>query len=897
MLQSSYAKDTPSGTVARSPNISQSQHIRSTPMSNAEVEASVADETIGRIRVTSTAAFVKNLLPVPKDIVDKVLKALKAGEQLAYDGQRWVDFPIDENATEAQLYPAFVKVASRISDALRELCPQKDDDERILFSQWYIYHTKAPQSANPGAPRTRPDCVLALEKLSGAKLQTAIWWLQIIVAVEVKRRDEDWQVTVLQLLKYLRQVLVEQQNRRFVFGFTLGPRQMFIWLHDRSGVLGTDVPINFHENPDVFVQAMASLLYLPAHELGFDPDMKIYLGPNTPPLAPYRMPFSPKDYMQSPYDTHWVIKLGGKSYVTARAVGLVRSGVLRGSGTIVWIVVEHDDNVTASKRKLFVIKQQWRRADVVSEADLYKMAGTSSDYVGKMIANEDAQINGKADSTLEVIRRGLGSSPQVTGKRERSPTLVDERREPREHIQCVQEGDIIRQLFGSRGGDVHNRIRTRILLSTVGHSVKFFADRRELAHTILDAVKGDQHLYNQGVLPSDISPGNILIRGLENGDSARGGCLIDLDRGKRRTTSIPPAGPDQQMSDMLLGLTEFAVQLRCPPRACIIDGTVDRECCSRAFRAIARWATKDIDRHKAATLAPDYLSDVIAYIQEFEGTPHGQKYTVQDLHWNLDLDSRPLFTRSASSSQEQADYSRSGTLPFISPELLAFEPKAVVPNTVKADIYPDAVHDIESFFWVLVYICTTRSGPGGRREEYTLKVDEIEDPQQRQEVQRLIRVTRSFFDTDDLATLYGNKAKLREEGLEDFDKHIIPCFHPYFSPFKHAMRSLFQLLQIALKYRGYEYCSIHDRAIGILQRLVDELQAPEYDEGDTKATKDELKKRKKFMADLRSSIDEVPGALSLATSPKAVKVQKQESYTGAPIPSFAPDAKKKRTKA
>ena len=50
-----------------------------------------------------------------------------------------------------------------------------------------------------------------------------------------------------QLIRFLRQVLVEQQNRRFVFGFALSSKQISVWLQDRSGVLGTEVPIDFHE--------------------------------------------------------------------------------------------------------------------------------------------------------------------------------------------------------------------------------------------------------------------------------------------------------------------------------------------------------------------------------------------------------------------------------------------------------------------------------------------------------------------------------------------------------------------------------------------------------------------------------------------------------------------------
>ena len=76
-----------------------------------------------------------------------------------------------------------------------------------------------------------------------------ILWLQIVAAVEMKRTDssQDWQALVKQLIGYLRRILREQLDRRFVFGLTLGPNTMTVWLHDRSGVIGTKTPINIHE--------------------------------------------------------------------------------------------------------------------------------------------------------------------------------------------------------------------------------------------------------------------------------------------------------------------------------------------------------------------------------------------------------------------------------------------------------------------------------------------------------------------------------------------------------------------------------------------------------------------------------------------------------------------------
>jgi len=40
-------------------------------------------------------------------------------------------------------------------------------------------------------------------------------------------------------------------------------------------------------------------------------------------------------------------------------------------------------------------------------------------------------------------------------------------------------------------------------------------------------------------------------------------------------------------------------------------------------------------------------------------------------------------------------------------------------------VFHDAVHDLESFFWVLIHMCITRRGPGGvRREELEQKNQE-----------------------------------------------------------------------------------------------------------------------------------------------------------------------------
>ncbi|KAJ8697046.1 hypothetical protein PTI98_006854 [Pleurotus ostreatus] len=68
----------------------------------------------------------------------------------------------------------------------------------------------------------------------------SIWWLQVICAMAMKRKDSQTGMDIVkQLIGYLRRILREQLDHRFVFGMTMGPNRMTVWLHDHSGVLGT----------------------------------------------------------------------------------------------------------------------------------------------------------------------------------------------------------------------------------------------------------------------------------------------------------------------------------------------------------------------------------------------------------------------------------------------------------------------------------------------------------------------------------------------------------------------------------------------------------------------------------------------------------------------------------
>ena len=85
----------------------------------------------------------------------------------------------------------------------------------------------------------------------------ALWWLQIVALVEMKRKPTDkWEDVVNQLIGYQRRLLREQLDRRFVIGLVMGNSRMTIWIHDRSGVLGTVDSIDIHK-----VSSFAALVF------------------------------------------------------------------------------------------------------------------------------------------------------------------------------------------------------------------------------------------------------------------------------------------------------------------------------------------------------------------------------------------------------------------------------------------------------------------------------------------------------------------------------------------------------------------------------------------------------------------------------------------------------------
>ena len=145
----------------------------------------------------------------------------------------------------------------------------------------------------------------------------------------------------------------------------------------------------------------------------------------------------------------------------------------------------------------------------------------------------------------------------------------------------------------------------------------------------------------------------------------------------------------------------------------------------------------------------------------------------------------------------------------------------------------EAINDVESLFWVLIFICLVRKGPGINM----LRTELLEDDPKDEELQNILH---SYFDSDNRPVISQNKKELFIQD-DNMDKDILANFHPYFEPLKNMMDQWLRIMILAYEHRKFEYYTIHDQIIHIVDQAIENLSNSQLNE-DPK-TKVEAKRR------------------------------------------------------
>ncbi|KAG6872143.1 hypothetical protein C0995_012554 [Termitomyces sp. Mi166 len=200
-----------------------------------------------------------------------------------------------------------------------------------------------------------------------------------------------------------------------------------------------------------------------------------------------------------------------------------------------------------------------------------------------------------------------------------------------------------------------------------------------------------------------------------------------------------------------------------------------------------------------------------------------------------------------------------GTLPFMSGEVIDRRTVVFDAGGARPRFVHQAIHDLESFLWVLVRICMSRKGPGismGREKELDFNKPGFYDP-------ALSHALVSYFDgTEDV--LKESKTTLMQSP-ELFENNIVNNFHPYFEPFKPLVRQWWNIIILGYMYRAHEFYNIHRHILRIINDALPTLP----DESRAEATQKELTRREKRRARLLGTFKSTApaGNTSISTPP------------------------------
>ena len=140
---------------------------------------------------------------------------------------------------------------------------------------------------------------------------------------------------------------------------------------------------------------------------------------------------------------------------------------------------------------------------------------------------------------------------------------------------------------------------------------------------------------------------------------------------------------------------------------------------------------------------------------------------------------------------------------------------------------------MESLLWVLAYICLVREGPGINMLRKDLLKNDAKG-------NRLEGILHSYFDSPDRRDIRDWKRGLFDDRTL-MGTDILAHFDDYFEPLKNMMDKWWRILVLAYKYRKFEYYTIHDQVIHILNGAIENLS--NYRPNHVLKTKNEIKRR------------------------------------------------------
>ncbi|PFH47952.1 hypothetical protein AMATHDRAFT_6258 [Amanita thiersii Skay4041] len=684
--------------------------------------------------------------------------------------KRWQGFP-NEKANEVEYYKPFVHLANEVCQE----CQSVGRNQDALNGQWVDTHSISPRERSDNKSRIQPDIVHVafpepVEDVSRKIDETAnidtddkdmkkniqFFWQQIHVLVEVKKsKPTDLSDYVLQLCSYMRQMFQEQLDRRFII--------------NRAGLV---------EHP------CAAISLLATQKFGWDPTMTLYVDKDCIPS--YRLPKAKRSSPASNlFRDDWVISMPTNSgdwekFLTIRLIDGAGASVLCSRATLVWEVIKLS---VLSKCEdgggVHVLKQTWPQADDQNtrpeEAVMYEHGGEG----GFIYLADYVRVNGDLSSTAN-FRKSL-KFRNFQEKGDKNKEVHDEHVEPFRDMATLTP---LKMLLHRRLKNAVGRVQTRLVMKGMGYPLKHSVSCLELVTALRDCINIHKQMYLNGVLHRDISLGNLLIQ--TNG----AGQLIDFDRAKRETMKkqvlkLPDddSVPDPRLEDLENYLSKSGFQM-------------DED--SKEF-VLQYFSQK-----------PGYT--VVSLLDVIIEQRFGEKRklcTSKDLGWpNKEQCKRFREFPNFVIKEAQEGYMRTGTVRYMSYQVLLME--ATPPATT---FLHEPYHDIESFFWVLVYICIAFQGPGGNlRPELKERSSSL-----------AIMVDKAFSPMAENLQILGTTRRYYIKGPDDNFKELMSYLHDDFDDLSDLIKKWRKILVFSCSNAGPDRDFIHHHVLQLLNETISQL--------------------------------------------------------------------------
>ncbi|POW02427.1 hypothetical protein PSTT_11774 [Puccinia striiformis] len=329
--------------------------------------------------------------------------------------------------------------------------------------------------------KRRLDCAIVSQSLKRSNQLE-----DVLVPVELKKKDYDDRDANLCLARYVNQVFVAQPTRSYVIGLTFCGTSMRLWQFDRSGAIGSE-SFDIKKDEDNFSKFLTIILFLLTSNkqvLGFDPSFIDIPGQASTNTGESQM-----------------IQIGTEPNRQELIIDrlLFRAQSICGRGTTCWQAHLSGDELTK-----FVVKDSWQPDHREVEGDMLReVTEKNIRHMARYHHHEQVKVAEQIVDVESYVRAGIAFT---NGEKFRTTD------------QSVNS---------THSYDFTNRFHRRLILKDVGESIRTVDSPVRLLEALEGCIKGHQELLGLGYLHRDISLANLMIN--TQNDPERKSFLIDLD--------------------------------------------------------------------------------------------------------------------------------------------------------------------------------------------------------------------------------------------------------------------------------------------------------------------------------------------------------------------------------